>query len=154
MKIKTAFASIALLGCAFSIAACSSSSHKSTGTPLASSTARSQATTTTSAPPTVPQNTQLPTSVANDTSLRTDVTIAACDQTGGGWAASGTVTNSGQSTKTYDITVFFTSAKATVEDYATTSVKVKPGDHQDWKASKDFPALSGTLCVLRGVAAG
>jgi hypothetical protein len=87
----------------------------------------------------------------NDVNKRTAVAVTKCVAVDGGWAASGTAKNPGPSDTTYAITVFFTDAHATVQDFATTSVTVPAGETQDWSAAKKFTAANPTNCVLRGV---
>jgi hypothetical protein len=77
--------------------------------------------------------------------------MSTCKATSGGWAAGGSVTNSGSKKADYTITVFFTTAAATVIESAQTRVSVKPGAKRAWTASKRFTAPPKTLCVLRGV---
>jgi hypothetical protein len=87
----------------------------------------------------------------NDVAKRKSIVVTKCGASDGGWTASGTATNSGTGDTTYAITIFFTNAHATVEDFATASVSVKAGQSQDWTAAKKFTASSPTNCVLRGV---
>ena len=94
-------------------------------------------------------------SISNDTSVngkRTDIAITGCAAVDGGWGASGTAKNSGSSSETFDITIFFTSPGATTLDYARASVKVAAGKTESWTASAKFSAPQDVLCVLRGVA--
>ncbi|MEV7598821.1 hypothetical protein AB0O91_15700 [Kitasatospora sp. NPDC089797] len=93
-----------------------------------------------------------PSSVANDTEKRKQVTITGCEATKDGWRATGTARNPGTEEANYGIVVYFTSAGATVLATANTSVKVKPGQSGEWEARQAFHAPQGTLCVLRGVA--
>ncbi len=89
--------------------------------------------------------------IVNDVDKRKSVTITKCAAIVGGWAASGTASNPGSTTVDYTITVFFTNAVATVQDFATASVTVAPGQSSSWTASKLFAAADPTSCVLRGV---
>jgi hypothetical protein len=93
----------------------------------------------------------LPSDVPNTADARTNVQLTTCEATSDGWRAAGTVTNPGKSKVDYTITVFFTTAKATVIDSAQTKVSLDPGDKKKWSASKQFTAPPDTLCVLRGV---
>ena len=129
---------------------CSSSSG--TGSPSSSAAGSSSAVASASAVAPVTQAT-LPaaSAIVNDVAKRKAIVVSKCAATSGGWLASGTAANSGTSAATYAITIFFTNAHATVEDYATASVTVKPGQTQDWSASKQFSASTPTNCVLRGV---
>ena len=77
--------------------------------------------------------------------------ITKCAAVDGGWSASGTAKNPGTADATYAITIFFTDAHATVQDFATASVTVKPGQTRDWTAAKKFAAATPTNCVFRGV---
>jgi hypothetical protein len=122
---------------AISLAGCSSSPQASTTTTKPTSSSGS----TPSLPKTVPDN----------PSLRHDVNMSTCQVITGGWEAGGTAKNSGTSTKTYLITVYFTDTQATVVGYAQTHVKVAPGQSAQWTASSKFAAPSQTRCVLSGV---
>ena len=134
---------------ASSSAATGSASAPASGTASASAPA-SAAASGTAAP--VVQNSLPPAaSILNDTAKRKSVAITACAGVAGGWAASGTATNSTTKSVKYDITIFFTNDKATVEDFATTSVTVKADGNEKWTASKQFAAAATTRCVLRGV---
>ena len=129
-----------------SVTACSKSSHsagKSSAAPSSSAASGAGA---------VTQNT-LPaaTSIVNDTDKRKAITVAKCAASDGGWTASGTAKNAGTADATYNLTIFFTNEHATVEDFATASVTVKPGATGDWTATKKFTATTPTNCVLRGV---
>ncbi len=125
------------------ITGCSSGSHKSPASTSAASSSR--ATPAITAQP-------LPTgSIANDIDKRKAVSITGCAASQGGWSASGTAKNDSAVTTTYAITIFFTTAQATVLDYATTTVKVGAGKSQKWSAAAQFAAAKDMLCVLRGV---
>jgi hypothetical protein len=93
----------------------------------------------------------IPTDVPNSVEARSSVAMTSCEAAPGGWAAAGTVTNSGKTAVDYTITVFFTTTKATVIDSAQTKVSVDPGSKKSWTATKKFGAASQMLCVLRGV---
>ena len=93
----------------------------------------------------------IPTDVPNAVEARSTVVMTSCKAAPGGWQASGTVSNPGTTTVDYTITVFFTTAKATVIDSAQTKVSVDPGAKKSWSAIKKFGAASQMLCVLRGV---
>jgi hypothetical protein len=124
------------------VSGCSSSSHKIASP---SSPVSSHPTPAITAQP-------LPTgSIANDIDKRKAIAITACAAISGGWSASGTATNDSLVTATYAITIFFTTAQATVLDYATTTVKVAAGKSQKWSAAALFTAPKGMRCVLRGV---
>lgn len=89
--------------------------------------------------------------IPNNVAQRKYVSLTACRETHGGWAATGVATNPGPGATDYAITIFFTSTSATVLDYATTSVSVGAGGHATWRAEAQFAAPSRVLCVLRGV---
>lgn len=95
---------------------------------------------------------ELPKKVDNDPKIRKNVTQTSCDAVPGGWSAGGTAKNPGQSPVTYAITVYFTTTKATVLDFATTKVRVDPGKSADWKATKQFPFRGKLLCPMPGIA--
>jgi hypothetical protein len=125
----------------------------SSGSARASDPAR-PATPSVSSTPTSPlvQNSLPPaTAIANDVGKRKSVTLTKCAAIEGGWSASGTASNPGTTAVDYAITVFFTNAAATVQDFTTASVTVAPGQSLTWTASKQFAAASTTSCVLRGV---
>jgi hypothetical protein len=145
----TCTAILALVGCTSSKSKdTKSSSPVPKSTPAATSAHTAPSPTITQYP--------LPTgSISNDTSpngKRTDVAITRCAASDGGWSASGTAKNSGSSSETFDITIFFTTTQATTLNYATTSVKVSAGKTGNWTASVKFSAPKDVLCVLRGVA--
>lgn len=124
------------------------------GCSTSSSTSVPVATPTTAAPPsatTVPVQHPLPSTVPNNLTLRKNVAITACHAVTGGWAAEGTATNPGTSPDNYQITVFFTTPRATVLDYATVAVAVQPGKTAQWTAEQHFATVPGMNCVLRGV---
>ena len=128
-----------------SLTGCSKSSHKATAassSSVAPSVSKSALT----------QNT-LPaaSAIVNDVAKRKEIVLTKCAAVDGGWSASGTAKNAGTADATYAITIFFTNDHATVQDYATASVTVKPGATLDWTASKKFAAATPTNCVLRGV---
>ena len=95
--------------------------------------------------------TAVPTDVANDIDLRKNVRLSSCKRIADGWGASGTATNPGTKPVDYTITVFFTTAKATVLSTGETHVRVDPGDKESWNVNRKFATHSKTLCVLRGV---
>ncbi|MFJ4191817.1 hypothetical protein [Kitasatospora sp. NPDC089509] len=92
-----------------------------------------------------------PSSVANDTEKRKQVTITACEATKDGWRAAGTALNPGGQDAKYRIAIHFTSHSATVLAVGETAVDVKPGQSGTWEVRQAFHAPQGTLCVLRGV---
>ena len=92
-----------------------------------------------------------PASIANDVTKRKDVELSSCAPGGGGWVAKGKVTNSGDATKDYVITVFFTTQQATVLGSATTKVSAKARTSASWQAVGHFKGTNAMTCVLRGV---
>ena len=113
-------------------------------------TASKGAVTTTTSPG--PTTTAVPVNVANQDSVRKNVTMQNCSSSPGGWSAGGIVNNPSGSATTYVITIFFTSTGAT--DLASASTSVPLGAHKStlWSAKATFAAPSQVLCVLRGVA--
>lgn len=97
--------------------------------------------------------TALPSSVANEADLRKQVTISACEKTAEGWQAAGTAANPGATASTYEVTVFFTTASATVIHWAQAKVDVQGGGSATWSLDEKFTAPPDTRCVLRGVGA-
>jgi hypothetical protein len=93
---------------------------------------------------------RIPLRVPNSVAARRAVTLAGCTATSAGGQAAGTVT--APRAAAYTITVFFTTSKATVAGYATTTVHATPGRATPWRASGHFRAPHGMRCVLRGVA--
>jgi hypothetical protein len=144
--LTSALALLAVTGCSSSSAAAGKKSSSAASGASSASSAASNAS------PAVAQNT-LPaaSAIANDVAKRPSVAVTKCVASDGGWTASGTAKNSGTGDATYAITIFFTNAHATVQDYATTSVTVPAGKSVDWSAAKKFAASTPTNCVLRGV---
>jgi hypothetical protein len=66
----------------------------------------------------------LPKSIPNKVPERKDVTVNKCATVPGGWGASGTASNPGSTPATYEITILFTDAGATVIEDVQTSVKI------------------------------
>ncbi|WP_431220635.1 hypothetical protein [Leifsonia xyli] len=93
----------------------------------------------------------VPTDVPNTPALRADVQVTACKAAGNGWMASGTAKNPGDADRSYTITIFFTSDKATVLGTGDTSVKVPAGKSTKWEVRADLTPAHGMRCVLRGV---
>jgi hypothetical protein len=83
--------------------------------------------------------------------LRQNVTLSACHSTAHGWAATGTAHNPTAKPVKYTITVFFTTAAATVIGTGVAHLKVEPGRTADWAVSPRLRGPANTLCVLRGV---
>jgi hypothetical protein len=57
----------------------------------------------------------------------------------------------GSNSVTYSISLFFTTATATVVGIDRTSVTVGPGKTVSWGEFSKIPNASNLLCVLRGV---
>lgn len=93
--------------------------------------------------------TRIPLKVPNSVTARKAVTLAGCTAASAGGQATGTVT--APRAAAYSITVFFTTSKATVVGYATTTVHATSGRVTPWQASGHFRAPHGMRCVLRGV---
>ena len=104
-------------------------------------------------PPGVSPDEHVPMSVPNDPALRAAVKVTDCARSDSGWTASGTAKNSGGDAVDYRVTVFFTSATATVLETADAVVSVAPNGSEEWKVEASFAAPDDTLCVLTGVAA-
>jgi hypothetical protein len=96
--------------------------------------------------------TSVPASPPNVAKLRTNVTMNACKATSGGWAASGDARNPGTNSVDYNVSVFFTTAAATVIGSGSAKVSVQPGGTEKWTVTGKFHPAAKTLCVLVGVA--
>jgi hypothetical protein len=94
----------------------------------------------------------VPTDVANSVRLRRNVQLTSCAKTTGGWQAAGVATNPAANPTDYTITVFFTTASATVIGTGATQVHVENGVSEPWTVTGNFTPAPSTLCVLRGVA--
>lgn len=147
MKTKTALATLGI-GAALLLTGCTPGGPSPSHSPKAAVVN----TTAPALPGGVSQATNVPTDVANDPAIRKSVTLTSCAVSDGGWTAKGTATNNGTKSKKYTITVFFTTATATVLHTDATTVTAKPGDTTDWTIVGAFKAPDGTRCVLRGVA--
>jgi len=137
---------------ALTVAACGSSgptSQPTSGSPSVSTPADAPTSATPGSPPPV---VKLPAQVPNDVAKRSSVAVTGCQAGNGGWTASGTASAPAGKAASYKITVFFTSTKATVLGWGSTSVHVPAGGTQHWSVTKRLPDGSGdALCVLRGV---
>ncbi len=142
---------ITLTVCAASVLVCLAGCGKSGHSAEPSSSAKSSTVAASSTAPLTQNTLPAASAIVNNVDKRKSITITKCAAADGGWAASGTAANTGTADVSYDITVFFTNAHATVEDFATTSVTVKAGKTQPWTATKKFTATDPTNCVLRGV---
>jgi hypothetical protein len=151
---KARLAAAAALAGLMGLAGCSGSS-----TPAASLPKASRSASKTGAPitgVTLPQGVEnasgVPTDVANSIQRRKNVQLTSCVKTTVGWQASGVASNPAASPTDYTITVFFTTATATVIGTGATQVHVDNGVSQTWTVTGNFPPAPSTLCVLRGVA--
>lgn len=106
----------------------------------------------TTASPTLVQG-KLPDKITNSVKIRQFVTQTKCAAIAGGWSASGTAKNPTAAIRTYKITVFFTTTKATTLNFAIATVKVAPAKTGTWTASKKFPAQKQMLCPMPGISA-
>lgn len=95
---------------------------------------------------------QIPTKIDNQPGVRKNVVQTKCAAIPGGWAAEGTATNTRKTPVEYKILVHFTTTKATVLDYAQTTVPVAPGKTVKWQAQKQFKADKKMLCPMPGIA--
>jgi hypothetical protein len=93
----------------------------------------------------------VPTGVPNVPAKRADVEITSCLAARGGWAATGKVTNSGTTSVSYAISVFFTTQTATVVGTARTKVTLPAGKTVHWSATAQIANAASLRCVLRGV---
>jgi len=99
------------------------------------------------------QPTAIPTDVPNQPSARANVQISDCaKQNNGTWVARGNARNPGTSDTTYEITIFFTTAAATVVQTGHTAVAVPAGKTGKWSIPGKIEATGKILCVLRGAA--
>jgi hypothetical protein len=137
------------LACTLTLAGCTPVPHPALNT----RTSAAHSTEAPDLPSGVAQATNVPTSVPNDPAQRKNVTITDCSRTDDGWKAAGTATNPGNHPASYELTVFFTAAAATVLAVGDAIVTVDPGATSDWRVDGDFAAPEGTRCVLSGVAA-
>jgi hypothetical protein len=108
------------------------------------------ATPTATAPP-ADSPLDVPTSVPNVPTERANVQVSNCASSSGGWSARGTASNPGSASKTYTITVFFTTSTGTVVGVAATHVTVAKGKTARWATVAQIPTANDLSCVLRGV---
>ncbi|MBF4570846.1 hypothetical protein ITJ57_18915 [Plantibacter sp. VKM Ac-2880] len=104
-------------------------------------------------PPGAVGATEIPTDVPNDPKARKNVSTTSCTATDDGWTMTGTIANTTKNDTSYTLTVFFTTATATILATTTTVVDVPAGEIRYWDGTAAFAAPDGTKCVLRGVAA-
>lgn len=95
--------------------------------------------------------TALPTDIPDSPEARASTQITSCTATDDGWAAEGTVRNPTDADASYVVTVFFTSAAATVVGTGQKSVDVAAGAEATWSVAAEFTAPDETLCALRAV---
>ncbi len=136
---------------ALAAAGCHSDSGATGSTSSASSSSGVDASAQATLPPGVANAVDVPTNVPNDPSLRQQVQLTTCAKTASGWQAAGTATAAAAKAVTYTITVFFTTASATVIGFGSTRVTVRQGAPTQWSVSADFTPAPDTRCVLRGV---
>jgi hypothetical protein len=113
-------------------------------------TAAGKTTTTLAGKPTSTTTTS-PIPIQNNVKIRTQAVITKCQAADGGWMASGTATNPGTQSHTYQLIVYFTDAHATVIGSAKTSVSVASKAAGTWSATAKFHAPTVVRCVLVGV---
>ena len=106
----------------------------------------------TTAPAVILKAAALPHKVANEPSLRKNVTQTSCAAIPGGWSAGGTAQNPGPHAVTYKITVYFTTEHATTLNFAVATVHVPAGQSSAWVAQKKFKAQPQMLCPMPGIA--
>ena len=138
-RILATLAAVSLLG----LAGCSAPDADPKPSPSAEATA--------GLPDGVTPADDVPTDVENDAKARSQVTLSSCKATDDGWQAAGKAANPGKDDVTYAITVYFTTASATVIDWADTTVDVAAGEQGKWSAKKKFAAADDTQCVIRAV---
>jgi hypothetical protein len=78
------------------------------------------------------------------------VAITSCTSTSNGWRAQGTAKGANGRAATYTITIFFTTAQATVQAYGSAKVVVGAGTSGTWSVAKAFRADPNTRCLIRG----
>jgi hypothetical protein len=78
------------------------------------------------------------------------VVITSCAAAARGWQAVGTAKGAKGKAATYRITVFFTTSAATVEAFGATRVHIPGGKTRRWTVTRNFAAVPGTRCLLRG----
>jgi hypothetical protein len=137
------------------LAACTSSG---TGGPPGPSTPATGPSATGSAsgpgtkPVKVPSQHPLPTRPPKQTDKHRDVAVTHCRSTAHGWEAVGSATNASAKSVSYRITVYFTTKKATVIDYARAHVSVPAGQTGTWTARARFDtAGQDMLCAVVAV---
>ncbi|WP_418058222.1 hypothetical protein [Pimelobacter simplex] len=103
-----------------------------------------------------PRGVRIPAEVPNRQAKRAAVEMTGCAATDDGWAATGTAAGAGKAraragTRTFVISVFFTTDQATVVGWGRTRVQVPAGGSEDWTVAVDLPVTGDLRCVLRGV---
>ncbi|HLY34689.1 MAG TPA: hypothetical protein VKQ07_09160 [Jatrophihabitantaceae bacterium] len=94
----------------------------------------------------------VPLNVPNQVAARRDVSMGSCTGDQNSWRAAGTATNAAGASVTFEVTVFFTTPRATVLSSATTKVTAAAHDRAPWSATSRFRTGGAVRCVLRGVA--
>lgn len=102
--------------------------------------------------PAAAQDPRAPLAVPNDVSARHHVAMTSCSGDARSWTAGGTATNTGHNAVRYQVTVFYTTAGATVVGSASTTVSVPAKGHANWSAPAKIKSGRDMRCVLRGVA--
>ena len=110
----------------------------------------SSSATTTSTSPSV-TTTTVPVTYVNTIPLRQNISLSSCQATKGGWRASGTARNPGNTARTYRLTVYFTNSQATVLGSGTSSATIAAKGSGPWSVTTTFHAPSVVRCVLVGV---
>ena len=100
-------------------------------------------------PMSVPTDPRL--TVSNDPVARRDVSETSCQYSGGGWAMSGSVTNSTNGPATYVLQITYTDSHSTVQDAEKTSVSPAPGVSLKWSTTWKTSQATGIVCVLDAV---
>ncbi|VXB16889.1 exported hypothetical protein [Arthrobacter sp. 9V] len=93
----------------------------------------------------------VPTEITNDANKRASVTLQKCAATKTGWQASGKIKNTGKTTGSYFITVFFTDTHGTVVGWSQVRAEAASEKGELWKAAATFTAPSDTTCAIAGV---
>jgi len=142
-----------VLGTALLLAACSSGSSTASTSSTTSTTVRS--TPTTGAGATTTSVVVPPYSAAAN--ARKDAQLVNCsDSPTAGWVASGTVTNSSSTARTYVIAVDIVTAKGdTVQATQVLHIPtVQPSKTANWATKPALAGKTGLTCVIREVLAG
>lgn len=146
-------AAVATLGALLTAAltGCTTAKTHSGAKASGSGTGTARSTKTAGVPAGITGAASVPAHVANDDRLRRNVALSTCQRTANGWTAAGTARNPTAKPVDYTITVFFTTAAATVIGTGATHLTVKPGHKSEWVVTPRLNPAPQTLCVLRGV---